>query len=340
MTRVAILNVTGYAGAELARLLHTHPAVELAAVTGRSSVGQRLPEVFPHLWPVDLPITDEVDDSVDLVFSALPHAASAEAVVPFLLRDIPVIDLSADFRLRDAAVYERFYGRPHPAPELLSGAVYGIPEVTGGPGPDTKLVANPGCYAAGAILALAPAVASGAIESAVVDGKSGISGAGRSLGQAYHYSEANDSLSAYGLAGGGHRHRPEMDQELSRLATDGWSPLTFVPHLVPMTRGILTTAYATPARGVPASALGDAYRDFYRSSPFVRIVDTPPATKQVSGTNNCLLHVRSDDPAGRLIIVSVIDNLGRGAAAQAVHNMNRVLGLPETTGLDAVALYP
>lgn len=338
MIRVAILNVTGYAGAELARLLHGHPEAELVAATGRSASGQKLKDVFPHLWPIDLTVGDEVGESVDLVFSALPHAASAEALLPFLRQGVKVIDISADFRLRDSAVYEKHYGRPHPAPELLSGAAYGLPEVTGEPLRDAPLVANPGCYAAGALLAVAPGVACGLFKPGIViDGKSGVSGAGRALGQPYHFAEANDNLSAYGLVAEGHRHRPEIDQELARLSDDH-QPVTFVPHLVPMTRGILTTVYAEPASG--AKGVRAAYEDFYADSPFVQVVGEPPATREVAGTNNCLIFVREDDPGGRAIIVSAIDNLGRGAAGQAIQNMNRVLGLPETMGLEAIALYP
>jgi N-acetyl-gamma-glutamyl-phosphate reductase len=338
MIRVGVLNITGYAGAELARLLHGHPQAKLVAATGRSASGQKLEDVFPHLWPLDLTLTDEIADSVDLVVSALPHAASAEALLPFLRQGVKVIDISADFRLRDSAIYEKHYGRPHPAPELLSGAAYGLPEVTGEPQEGAPLVANPGCYAAGALLALAPGVSAGLFKPGiVVDGKSGISGAGRTLGQPYHFSEANDNLSAYGLSGEGHRHRPEIDQELGRLSGNH-QPVAFVPHLVPMTRGILTTAYAEPAEG--AADLPQVYEDFYRESPFVRLAHEPPSTRQVAGTNNCLIYIREDDPSGRLVIVSVIDNLGRGAAGQAVQNMNRVFGFPETAGLDSIALYP
>ncbi|HEX5939985.1 MAG TPA: N-acetyl-gamma-glutamyl-phosphate reductase [Dehalococcoidia bacterium] len=338
MIRVGILNVTGYAGAELARLVHSHPEATLVAATGRSGAGQKLEEVFPHLWPLGLTVTDEIGESVDLVFSALPHAASAESLLPFLREGAKVIDISADFRLRDSAVYERHYGRPHPAPELLSGAAYGLPEVTREPGDGTPLVANPGCYAAGALLAAAPGVASGALQPGlVIDGKSGVSGAGRALAQDYHYAEANDNLSAYGLAGQGHRHRPEIDQELSRLSPNH-SPVTFVPHLVPMTRGILTTLYAQRNEG--SGSLKGIYEEYYEGSSFVRVVDEPPSTRQVAGTNNCLIFIREDDPSGRSIVISVIDNLGRGAAGQAIQNMNRVFSLPETTGLDSIALYP
>ena len=340
MIRVGILGVTGYAGAELARLIHSHPEAELVAVTGRSAAGQKLSQVFPHLHPLDLTVAEKVGEAVDLVFSSLPHGTSADECLQFLRREIPVVDLSADFRLKDTEVYARFYGRDHPAPELLAGAVYGLPEVTKQPAPKARLVANPGCYAAGALLALAPAVANGLIDGPLfVDGKSGISGAGRTPGQRYHYPEASDTVTPYGMAGEGHRHRPEIDQELQRFDS-GMSPVSFVPHLVPMTRGILTTAYGKAAEGVNQSSLAEAYAGFYAGQPFVRVVGEPPSTNQVSGTNNCLIMPRFDERSGTVVVVSAIDNLGKGAAGQAVQNMNRVLGMPETTGLDQIALFP
>jgi N-acetyl-gamma-glutamyl-phosphate reductase len=341
MTRAAILNVTGYAGAELARLLHSHPGVELVAVTGRAEAGKKLAEIFPHLRQIDLAVGERVDESVDLVFSALPHTSSAEGLIPFIRQGIPVVDLSADFRIKNSDTYRRFYGVDHPAPELLGGAVYGLPEVTRKPEQGARIVGNPGCYAAGALLALAPGVAAGLFGAdIVIDGKSGISGAGRTLGQPYHFAEANDSVSAYAMEGEGHRHRPEIDQELGCLRGKTSKPVAFVPHLVPLTRGILTTVFAQVVRNVAQAELMDAYCSFYEGSTFVGVVESPPSTKQVAGTNNCLIHVRASDASGKAIVVSAIDNLGRGAAGQAVQNMNRVLGLPETMGLEQLALYP
>lgn len=334
MIHAAVLNVTGYAGAELAAILYAHPEAELAAITGRGAVGSKLAEVFPHLWPIEMTVREEVEESVDVVFSALPHAASASAILPFLNKGVPVIDLSADFRLRDSALYKRVYGADHPAPELLSGAAYGLPEVSSQPEKGTRLVANPGCYAVGALLAAAPGVAGGLFKGdLVIDGKSGISGAGRTPGPGYHFPEANDNLTAYGLEGDGHRHAPEIEQELRVLG--GSHPLTFVPHLVPMTRGILTTVYASASAG-----LSDAYRTYYEGCPFVRAVDKPPSTRQVAGTNNCLIFIHEAREDARAVVVSVIDNLGKGAAGQAVQNMNRVFGLPEDLGLQRLALYP
>jgi N-acetyl-gamma-glutamyl-phosphate reductase len=336
--------VTGYAGAELARLLYRHPEVKLASVSGRTAAGKPLAEVFPHLAPLNLTVEEQLDD-VDFVFSALPHAASAEALLPYIERGLPVADFSADFRLSDVAEYESWYKTTHPAPHLLQEAVFGLPELHRQELSGARLVAVPGCYPTGAILALAPALKAGLIEAdIIVDAKSGVSGAGRSLGLTYHYAEANESVSAYSLDG--HRHLAEMRQELSLLAEAPEPRITFVPHLVPMTRGILSTCYAPIASGRLAAGERVAdevrcvYENFYRDEPFVKIVGSPPQTKHTWGNNVCLLYPTVDRRAGRLIVVSCLDNLVKGAAGQAVQNMNLMLGLPETTGLEDLAVYP
>ena len=256
-----------------------------------------------------------------------------------------MVDISADFRLKDAAEYPRWYNFTHPAPELLEQAVYGLPELYRAQVTSARLVANPGCYPTGAILALAPAVKAGVIEpKIIIDSKSGVSGAGRTLNLQTHYSEANEDVTAYALDG--HRHLPEVVQELG-LLHPGQPPLvTFVPHLIPMTRGILTTCYAPLASGkVTADAKGkeelrQLYLDFYRDEPFVKVVASPPHTKHTWGSNFCLVHPTIDLRTGRLIVISCLDNLVKGAAGQAVQNMNLMLGLPETTGLEALAIYP
>ena len=340
MVRVGIVNVTGYAGADAARLLARHPEVRLVAVTGRSAAGQPLATAFPHLADLDLMIDDELPE-VDVAFSALPHHASAEAIPPLLDRGQRVVDISADYRLHDVASYERWYGE-HPSAHLLAETPYGLPELHARHIAAARLVANPGCYPTAAILALAPVVEQ--IEPfVVVDAKSGVSGAGRSLSLTTHYCEINENCHAYGL--NGHRHQPEMDQELQALRSarrGDADPLeiTFVPHLLPMTRGILATCYARLERGGEQAALLAHYREFYRAAPFVRVVDAPPQTKHTLGTNLCLIYPKLDERTGRLVVVSCIDNLVKGAAGQAVQNMNLMLGLPETTGLDAPALYP
>jgi len=337
--KVGIINVTGYAGVELARLLSRHPEVELASVTGRSAAGQSLGEVFPHLAGIDLTIKARLDD-VELVFSAMPHKESAGEIIPLLEKGIKVVDISADFRLKDAPEYQRWYGFSHPAPRLLKGAAYGLPELHRAEIASARLVANPGCYPTGAILALAPAVKAKLVgPDIVVDSKSGVSGAGRTLAMATHYSEANEDAAAYALEG--HRHLPEITQELGQLYADRPLAVTFVPHLIPMTRGILTTCYATLASGKKGiEEIRKLYLDFYKDEPFVRIADSPPHTKQTWGSNFCLVYPTVDRRTGRLVVISAIDNLVKGAAGQAIQNMNLMLGLPETMGLEALAIYP
>ncbi|MFC1913018.1 N-acetyl-gamma-glutamyl-phosphate reductase [Chloroflexota bacterium] len=341
-TRVGIINVTGYAGVELARFLYQHTGVELTSVTGRSAAGQKLGEVFPHLASIDLNIAAELGD-VTLAFSAMPHKESAPQVIPLLERGIKVVDISADFRLKDAAEYPRWYGFSHPAPQLLAEAVYGLPERYQPQLAAARLVANPGCYPTGAILALAPAVKEGLIEpDIIIDSKSGVSGAGRTLSLHSHFPEANEDVTAYALDG--HRHLPEIVQELQLLRPQLSPSVTFVPHLIPMTRGILTTCYAPLAWGKVTAGkredLRQLYRDYYQNAPFVRVVDSPPHTKQTWGGNFCLIHPTIDARTGKLIVISCLDNLVKGAAGQAVQNMNLMLGLPETTGLETLAIYP
>ena len=338
MISVGILGATGYAGAELARLLYRHPQVRLTSVASAEGVGQRLGDFYPHLYPFDLTIKDELDE-VDIVLAALPHAVAAKLLLPHIARGVPVIDLSADFRLKDAAEYERWYQTEHPRPLLLQEAVYGLPELHRKEIAKSRRVANPGCYPTGAILALAPAVKAGLIENnVVVDSKSGTSGAGRSLMLTTMLSEAGEGISAYALAG--HRHLPEIVQELS-LVAGAPCRVTFVPHLLPMVRGILTTAYASLSReSTTEKDVREAYREFYKDEPFVRIVDSPPQTKHTRGSNFCAIHPAVDARTGRLIVVSCLDNLVKGAAGQAIQNMNLMLGLPERAGLEELSLYP
>ena len=341
--KVGIINVTGYAGIELARILHRHGGVEISGVTGRSAVGKKLGEVYPQLSALDLTITGELTESADVVLSALPHAASAKKLAPLVRQGVKAVDISGDFRLRDVAEYKVWYEAEHPAPDLLEEAVYGLPELNRGEVRSANLVANPGCYPTAALLALAPAVVGGIIEpDAIVDAKSGVSGAGRKSEVEYSYSEVNESVRAY--SSGGHRHRPEIDQELGRLNGAVRPKVTFLPHLIPMTRGILASCYA-PLRpsalgGDPQSAVMDVYVDFYKDEPFVQVGAAPPATKQTAGSNFCILYPTVDVRADRLMVMSCIDNLVKGAAGQAVQNMNIMSGLSETEGLERLALYP
>jgi N-acetyl-gamma-glutamyl-phosphate reductase len=340
--KAGIINVTGYAGVELARILWQHPQVEIVSVTGRSAAGRKLGEVFPHLACTGLTVTAEMETSVDVAFSAMTHKASAEGIVPLLKKGIRVVDMSADFRLTDATWYPQWYDFNHPAPELLKTAVYGLPELHRSRIAAAQLVANPGCYPTSAILALAPLVKQGLVEAdLIVDSKSGTSGAGRTLTLSTHFAEASDNVRPYGL--GGHRHLPEITQELGALDASKSVWVTFVPHVVPMTRGIESTCYARMRKdkfsGGPTE-LENVYLDFYKDEPYTQVVRQTPESKHTFGSNMCLLYPTIDNKTGRVVVISCIDNLVKGAAGQAVQNMNIMFGFPETAGLEALPLYP
>jgi len=336
---VAIVNVTSYTGCELARLILQHPGFQLCEVTARSTQGQLLSDVFPHLPTGNLTITEQVKEA-QLVFVALPHGAAAEAIPGLLAEGRRVVDLSADFRLRDPQTYARWYKHTHPCPELLEEAVYGLCELHRDELREARLVGNPGCYPTATILALAPVLARGIIKpDIIVDAKSGVSGAGRSLSLTTHFSEADENLAAYGLDG--HRHAPEMEQELTQVAKDGAAlRFTFIPHLAPMTRGILATCYANLAEPLDTEAVRALYEDFYAGAPFVRLTPRPPETKWTAGSNSCLLYPTVEQRTQRLIVISCIDNLIKGASGQAVQCANILCGLPEETGLTAFGLFP
>ncbi|HEX6109886.1 MAG TPA: N-acetyl-gamma-glutamyl-phosphate reductase, partial [Ktedonobacteraceae bacterium] len=329
-----------------------HPQFVLTSVTARSAVGKRLYEIFPQLdvmsnTQIDprLVITEEPGQT-DLAFVCLPHTAAAVSVMTLLERGTKVVDLSADFRLRDVALYEEWYKHTHPAPALLETAVYGLCERYRAVIEVRKtLVANPGCYATAAILGLLPALATGIIEpDIIIDAKSGSSGAGRSLTLSTHFAEANEDVSAYSLSG--HRHLPEITQELEAAALAGEHPvqslrITFVPHLIPMTRGILATCYANlDQESISTTAeVRSLYEEFYMNEPFVRVVDQPPHTKWTYGSNQCLIYPMVDTRTRRLLVISCLDNLVKGAAGQAIQNANRLFGLPETAGLLVPPLF-
>jgi N-acetyl-gamma-glutamyl-phosphate reductase len=352
MISVSILNVTSYTGLELLRLLSQHPQFVVTSVTARSAVGKRLYEIFPQLRAMtntqvdpQLVITEEPGQT-ELAFVCLPHAAAAESVVTLLERGTKVVDLSADFRLRDVALYEEWYKHTHPAPVLLETAVYGLCERYRASIEGASLVANPGCYATAAILGLMPAFAAGIIgPDVIIDAKSGISGAGRSLSLGTHYAESNEDASAYSL--NGHRHLPEIMQELEAVASVRENPvqslrITFIPHLIPMTRGILATCYADldHERVFTTAEVRSLYEEYYANEPFVQVVDQPPHTKWTYGSNQCLIYPMVDTRTRRLLVISCLDNLVKGAAGQAIQNANRLYGFPETTGLPAAPLYP
>lgn len=337
--RVGVINVTGYAGIEIARILSGHPEAEIASVTGRSMAGKKLGGVFPHLSAIDVTITEDLAESVDVVFSALPHGASAENLAPVIESGVKVIDISADFRLKDVKEYEKWYGQPHPYPAHVEDAVYGLPELHRDAIASASLVANPGCYPTSAILALAPVAAEGLIEpDVIVDAKSGVSGAGRKADVPYLFGEVNESVRAYHV--GGHRHMPEIAQELAQLDGGRTPRVTFLPHLIPMTRGILTSCYASFESRTASQSLSNLYRSFYQGHPFIRVTDEPPSTKQTLGSNECRIYPTVDRTTGRILVVSCIDNLVKGAAGQAVQNMNLMFDMPESLGLEQLALYP
>ena len=335
MTRIAILGATGYTALELIRILLRHPHAEIAAATSRQGGDPPIAMVHPSLHGrLDLVLEDlgpsEVAARAECVFSCLPHGASA-AVIPRLLdAGCRVVDFSADYRLDSLDVYSQWYGEKHPDPARLGKVVYGLPELFRKQIVSARLVANPGCYPTSAILALAPLLKAGLVEpqGIVVDSKSGVSGAGRTPKLTSHFPECNESISAYNV--GRHRHTPEIDQILSTAAGTKVE-VVFTPHLVPMDRGILTTAYSRPTGEWTEEKLLTALRDFYAEEPFVRVIDHLPGTKDCAGTNFCDVTARL--VRGRVITISCIDNLIKGASGAAVQNFNLVFGYPETTAL-------
>ncbi|HUS64098.1 MAG TPA: N-acetyl-gamma-glutamyl-phosphate reductase [Kofleriaceae bacterium] len=342
-----MVGASGYTGAELLRLLVGHPRVEVVAVCAtEKSAGQRIDRLFPSLAG-SLALTIEVFDAArvaeraEVVFTALPHGHSARAVAELRARGRRVVDLSADYRLHDAETYRTWYG-DHPHTELLAGAVYGLPELHRAELAGAELIAAPGCYPTAATLAIAPLLARGLVrpDSIVVDAKSGVSGAGRSAALGYHFPEVGESLRPYKVAGT-HRHTPEMEQEMSRAAGAPVRVL-FTPHLVPMTRGILACVYADPARAVTEAELRAAQAEAYAGEPFVAALegDALPDTAHVRGSNRAQVAVRHDARTGKVLAISAIDNLVKGASGQAIQCMNAALGWPETDGLLGAAVFP
>lgn len=334
MIRTAIFGASGYAGGELLRLLTAHPELRPAKLYGDSKAGLALGAVHPHLaaaYPDATIERFEGDlDGIDLVFAGLPHGKSQEIAPTILEAAIPFVDLGADFRLNDAAAYERWYGHAHQAPNLLGSFVYGIPELNRETIRGAKAVAAAGCYATAAILALKPLVDARLIDpdSIIVDAASGVSGAGRELKESTAFNTVDGSFSAYGLLN--HRHTAEMEMALG-------ATVLFTPHLAPMSRGILATCYAQAAgQGDPLDVLRSAYAD----EPFIHVAADPPATKWVSGSNACQVTARQDERTGRVLALAAVDNLGKGAAGQMVQCANLMLGLDETAGLTPCGVYP
>lgn len=335
MTRVAILGATGYTALELVKILLRHPHARLTTVTSRQEGNPPLAAVHPSLaGRIDLRCEDlgpvAVAARADCVFCCLPHGATADIVPHLLSAGARVIDLSADYRLNDADSYKQWYGETHRDPERLGKAIYGLPELFREQIREAPLIANPGCYPTSAILALAPLVKAGLIDPSdlIVDSKSGVSGAGRTPKLTTHFPECNESVSAYNV--GRHRHTPEIEQVLGR-ATGAKAGVIFTPHLIPMDRGILTTTYSRPARPVDEPELLAMLAAFYADEPFVNVVEHLPGTKDVSGTN--YVHVTARLVRGRIVTISVLDNMVKGASGAAVQNFNLMYGYAETTAL-------
>jgi N-acetyl-gamma-glutamyl-phosphate reductase len=341
--RASVAGASGYAGGELVRWLMHHPEVDVVHVTAFREQGRPLADVFPNLrgfgdHTLNGADWGEMARDSDVVFLALPHGAAIEAVPVLLEAGARVVDLGADFRLKDPAVYTRWYGSDHGAAGFLGEAVYGLPEVNREAVRGARLVANPGCYPTAAALALLPLLASGRVRGPViVDAKSGASGAGRNPSAASHFSEVNENVRPYNL--GRHRHGPEMEQTFAAAGTP--IPVYFAPHLAPMTRGILATCYAPLSDALAEEELLEIYRDAYRNEPFVRVLgEALPQTKATLGSNFCDVAVRVDPERGLAVAVSAIDNLVKGAAGQAIQNMNLMFGRPEIEGLWSAGLYP
>jgi N-acetyl-gamma-glutamyl-phosphate reductase len=342
---IAIVGASGYAGAELVRLLSSHPKARVALLVGDSSAGERFDQLYPAAkGHVDLVMeafdADRIAKAAQLVFLATPHGQGMKLAPPLLERGLKVIDLSADFRLKDPIVYEKWYKTPHSAPQFLAEAVYGLPELNRKAIAKARLLSNPGCYPTSVILPSLPLLKQGVVaaESLVADSKSGVSGAGRKLAMGSHFCEVADNFLAYKIAGT-HQHTPEIEQALS-LAAGRELTLTFTPHLLPMVRGILTTLYADLImEGMNTKRLIKLYQEFYADEPFVRIYgeERLPDLRAVRGSNYCDIAPRVDERSGRVVVVACEDNLGKGAAGQAVQNMNIMMGFEETAGLDRMA---
>jgi len=344
--KASIIGATGYTGAELVRILSEHPETELVALTTQSYEDKPFWKIYPHLYRYNQQKAEKMDldrilEQSDVIFIALPHGHAMPIALEATRRGKTVIDLGADFRLNDHRVYEEWYKVSHEAKELLKSAVYGLPELNRAAVRQASLIANPGCYPTSAILALAPLLKHKLINprSIIIDSKSGVSGAGRGLSLNTHFCEIGQNFKAYGVAS--HRHTPEIEQELGKLAGETVT-VSFTPHLLPVTRGILSTIYAELVSLIQTEELQKIYEDYYREEFFVRVLPQGmlPQIKWVAGTNHCDLGLTVDPRTRRVIVISAIDNLIKGASGQAVQNMNIIFDLPEATGLAGPGMYP
>ncbi len=345
MIRAGVLGGTGYAGIEVVRLLVKHPNVSLTRIVSQSYAGKKISDVYPSLMGICDVVCSALDEDdiathCDVVFTALPHGASKEVIPSLYAKGLKIIDLSGDFRYNDPAVYEAWYGEKHLNPELLEESVYGLCELHREEIKQARLIGNPGCYTTCSICGLAPLVKAGVVDnkSLIIDAKSGVTGAGRGLAQPFMYCECNESMKAYKVAT--HRHTSEIEQELSLLAGEDII-LSFTPHLAPMKRGILATCYANLKGSHTAEELVQLYRDFYEGDPFIRIYPAGklPEINHIAGSNYIGIGLAVDERLNRVIVVSCIDNLIKGAAGQAVQNMNLLFDLPEDTALVDPGMY-
>lgn len=346
MIKAGIIGATGYAGAEIVRLLMGHPEVEIKWLGSRSYIDQRYADIYRNMFQIveDICKDDNLDklaEEVDVIFTATPQGFCASVINEEILSKVKVIDLSADFRIKDVAIYEKWYGIEHKSPEYIKEAVYGLCEINREDIKKARLVANPGCYTTCSILSLYPLVKEGLIDPStiIIDAKSGTSGAGRGAKVDNLFCEVNENMKAYGVAT--HRHTPEIEEQLGYAAGQE-IVLNFTPHLVPMNRGILVTAYASLKEKVSYETVKAAYDKYYEKEKFVRVLekDVYPQTKWVEGSNYVDVNFKIDERTGRVIVMGALDNLVKGAAGQAVQNMNLVFGLDESTGLDLVPMFP
>lgn len=343
MINIGIVGATGYTGSELFRLLYNHPYVEIVGITSNSYAGKGFSEVHPQFiglsTPVLIPHEEIINKNPDIVFLALPHGVSMKFVEKWYEKDFKIIDLSGDFRLENPDVYEHWYHKEHSFPEGFENAVYGLPELHREVIKAAELVANPGCFTSTSILGLAPLMKNQAVEpdSVIIDGKTGVTGAGAKAKPGTHFPTVNENIKAYGVKN--HRHTVEIEEQCSLLYKKEVKT-QFTPHLLPVDRGILATIYARASTKTSPSEVMELYREFYKDSPFVRVIDIVPTLKAVRGTNFCDIYVDFDERTGNILVFAALDNLVKGASGVAIQNMNIISGLPETTGLMNLPLQP